>query len=59
MDKNEKKKKLPTYTAPEDIMNTMQMEENNEVVNDLNKRISETINKKNKKKREMSPERID
>ena len=40
----------------------MQLEENNEVVNDLNKKISETISKKkvnSKYKRDISPERID
>ena len=40
----------------------MQLEENNEVVDDLNKKISETISKKkvnSKYKRDISPERID
>ena len=56
------KKILPTYTASQEILNSMQLEENNEVVNDLNKKISETISKKkvnSKYKRDISPERID
>ena len=40
MDKN--KKSLPIYNAPKDILNSMQLEENNEVVEDLNKKISES-----------------
>ena len=60
MDKN--KKSLPIYNAPKDILNSMQLEENNEVVEDLNKKISEsTITKKwnSKYRRNISPERID
>ena len=60
MDKN--KRSLPIYTAPKDILNSIQLEENNEVVEDLNKKISEsTITKKSKSKyrRDISPERID
>ena len=62
MDKNiQMKKPLPIYTAPKDILNSIQLEENNEVVDDLNKRISESTYKKSntKYRREISPERID
>ena len=55
------KKILPTYTAPQEIMNSIQLEENNEVVDDLNKKISNIIpNKKinSKFKRDISPERV-
>ena len=55
------KKILPTYTAPQEIMNSIQLEENNEVVDDLNKKISNIIpNKKinSKYKRDISPERV-
>ena len=60
MDKN--KRSLPIFTAPKDILNTIELEENNEVIEDLNKKISEsTITKKSKSKyrREISPERVD
>ena len=60
MDKN--KKSLPIYTAPKDILNSLQLEENNEVVEDLNKKISETTKAKkmnSKYRRSISPERID
>ena len=56
------KKILPTYTAPQEIINSIQLEENNEVVDDLNKKISDIIpNKKinSKYKRDISPERVD
>ena len=63
MSKNlESKRYLPTYTAPQEILNSMQLEENNEVVDDLNKNISESFPKKklnSKYKRDISPERID
>ena len=63
MSKNlEPKRYLPTYTAPQEILNSMQLEENNEVVADLNKNISESFPKKklnSKYKRDISPERID
>ena len=63
MSKNlESKRYLPTYTAPQEILNSMQLEENNEVVADLNKNISESFPKKklnSKYKRDISPERID
>ena len=63
MKKNlEIKKNLPTYTAPQEILNSIQLEENNEVVEDLNKKISEIIPSKTintKYKRDISPERID
>ena len=63
MDKNiQNKRSLPIYTAPKDILNSLQLEENNEVVEDLNKKISEsTMTKKSnsKYKRKLSPERID
>ena len=63
MSKNpESKKYLPTYTAPQEILNSMQFEENNEVVDDLNKNISESFPKKklnSKYKRDISPERVD
>ena len=63
MSKNlEPKRYLPTYTAPQEILNSMQLEENNEVVDDLNKNISESFPKKklnSKYKRDISPERID
>ena len=63
MSKNlESKRYLPTYTAPQEILNSMQLEENNEVVADLNKDISESFPKKklnSKYKRDISPERID
>ena len=63
MDKNiQNKRSLPIYTAPKDILNSLQLEENNEVVEDLNKKISEsTMTKKSnsKFKRKLSPERID
>ena len=63
MSKNpESKKYLPTYTAPQEILNSMQLEENNEVVDDLNKNISESFPKKklnSKYKRDISPERVD
>ena len=55
-------KKLSIYTAPKDILNSIELEENNEIVEDLNKKISEsTFSKKNNSrfKREISPERID
>ncbi len=49
MDKN--KRSLPIFTAPKDILNTIELEENNEVIEDLNKKISEsTITKKSKSK---------
>ena len=52
---------LPLFTAPKDILNSIELEENNEVVEDLNKKISEsTIKKANSKyRRKISPERID
>ena len=56
------KKILPTYTAPQEIMNSIQLEENNEVVDDLNKKISNIISNKkinSKYKRDISPERVD
>ena len=63
MSKNlEPKRYLPTYTAPQEILNSIQLEENNEVVADLNKNISESFPKKklnSKYKRDISPERID
>ena len=62
MDKNAQiKKQLPIYNAPKDILNTMQLDENNEVVDDLNKKISESMTKKSNSKyrREISPERVD
>ena len=63
MSKNlESKRYLPTYTAPQEILNSMQLEENNEVVADFNKNISESFPKKklnSKYKRDISPERID
>ena len=63
MEKNlETKKILPTYTAPQEILNSIELEENNEVVDDLNKKISDIIPKKKintKYKRDISPERID
>ena len=62
MDKNtQMKKPLPIYNAPKDILNSMQLDENNEVVDDLNKKISESMSKKSNSKyrREISPERID
>ena len=58
----ETKRILPTYTAPQEILNSIQLEENNEVVEDLNKKISESFPKKkgnSKYKRDISPERID
>ena len=63
MSKNlESKRYLPTYNAPQEILNSMQLEENNEVVADFNKNISESFPKKklnSKYKRDISPERID
>ena len=63
MDKNyQSKKSLPTYTAPKDIMDSLQLEENNEVVEDLNKKISESTKTRranSKFRREISPERVD
>ena len=63
MEKNlEIKKILPTYTAPQEILNSIELEENNEVVDNLNKKISDIIPKKKintKYKRDISPERID
>ena len=63
MSKNpETKRILPTYTAPQEILNSIQLEENNEVVEDLNKKISESFPKQkgnSKYKRDISPERID
>ena len=55
------KRSLPIFTAPKDILNSIELEENNEVVEDLNKKISEsTIKKANSKyRRKISPERID
>ena len=51
MDKNyQSKKSLPTYTAPKDIMDSLQLEENNEVVEDLNKKL-DNIEKSVYKKR--------
>ena len=63
MDKNyQSKKSLPTYTAPKDIMDSLQLEENNEVVEDLNKKISESTKTRranSKFRREIYPERVD
>ena len=63
MEKNyQNKKSLPTYTAPKDIMDSLQLEENNEVVEDLNKKISESTKTRranSKFRREISPERVD
>ena len=37
---------IPTYTAPKEILESIELEENNEVVNDLNKKISDIESKK-------------
>ena len=53
---------IPTYTAPKEILESIELEENNEVVNDLNKKISDIESKKkisSKYKRDISPERVD
>ena len=54
------KKSVPLFTAPKDILNSIELEENNGVVEDLNKKISESTTKKavnSKYRRKISPER--
>ena len=55
--KNQKKSTLPTYTAPKEILNSIQLEENNEAIKELDKKIPESTKNKSRK-REMSPPRI-
>ena len=47
--KNQKKSTLPTYTAPKEILNSIQLEENNEAIKELDKKIPESTKNKSRK----------